>query len=88
MITSHHSQMKVFAVNDARCLVAAMEFDESSLQPTYRVHLDQIGSSHAFDIAERLGLPGRLLENARGLMGEDRRRMQEFQSRLQERSAP
>lgn len=85
VITSHHSQMKMFAVNDHRCLVAAMEFDEQNLAPTYRVHLDQIGSSHAFDIAERLGLPAPVLERARGMMGEDRRRVEEYQSRLQER---
>lgn len=85
VITSHHSQMKMFAVNDARCLVAAMDFDERSLTPTYRVHIDQIGSSHAFDIAEQLGLPAIVLERARSLMGEDRRRLQEYQSRLQER---
>ena len=85
VITSHHSQMKIFAVNNPQCIVAAMEFDERNLAPTFRVHLDQVGSSHAFDIAERLGLPAHLLERARGMMGEDRRQLLEFQSRLQER---
>lgn len=85
VITSHHSQMKIFAVNNPECVVAAMEFDEQNLAPTYRVHLDQVGSSHAFDIAERLGLPAHLLERARGMMGEDRRQLMEFQARLQER---
>ena len=39
LITSHHSQMKMFAFNHPQCLTAAMEFDQNNLQPTYRVHL-------------------------------------------------
>ncbi|HSE43203.1 MAG TPA: Smr/MutS family protein, partial [Acidobacteriota bacterium] len=85
LITSHHSQMKVFAFNHPQSLTAAMEFDQNNLQPTYRVHIDQVGSSHAFEIAERLGLPHRILENARSLVGDERRRIDEFQRKLQEK---
>lgn len=85
LITSHHSQMKVFAFNHPQCLTAAMEFDQNNLQPTYRVHLDQVGASHAFEIAERLGLPSAILKNARSLVGDERRRIDEFQRRLQEK---
>ena len=84
LITSHHSQMKVFAFNHPQCLTAAMEFDQDNLQPTYRVHVDQVGSSHAFEIAGRLGLPSQILQNARALVGDERRRIDEFQRRLQE----
>jgi DNA mismatch repair protein MutS2 len=87
LITSHHSLMKMFAFNDPSCLTAAMEFDEANLLPAYKIHVDQVGASHAFDIAERLGLPAGLLKNARSLMGEDRRRIEEFQRRLQEKIA-
>lgn len=85
VVTSHHSQLKVFAFNDPRCVPAAMEFDERNLQPTYRVHLDQIGSSHAFDIAERLGLPAGLLQRARSLTDERQLQLEEFQAKLQQR---
>lgn len=87
VVTSHHSQLKVFAFNDPRCVPAAMEFDERNLQPTYRVHLDQIGSSHAFDIAERLGLPPGLLQRARSLTDEKQLQLEEFQTKLQQRIA-
>ncbi len=85
LITSHHSQMKVFAFNHPQCLTAAMEFDQENLQPTYRVHLDQVGASHAFEIAGRLGLPSSILQNARSLVGDERKRIDEFQRRLQEK---
>ncbi len=85
LITSHHSQMKIFAFNHPQCLTAAMEFDQNNLQPTYRVHVDQVGSSHAFEIAGRLGLPDRILQNARSLVGDERRRIDEFQRKLQEK---
>jgi DNA mismatch repair protein MutS2 len=85
IVTSHHSQMKVFAWNHPECVTAAMEFDPQTLTPTYRVLLDQIGASHAFEIAERLGLPPAVLQRARDLTGENQRQLQEFQERLQER---
>jgi DNA mismatch repair protein MutS2 len=84
-ITSHHSQMKMFAFNHPECITAAMEFDKQMLQPTYRVHLDQTGSSHAFEIAEKLGLPAPVLQSARNLVSGDQRQLQEYQSNLQQR---
>ena len=85
VVTSHHSAMKVFAFNNPQCLTAAMEFDGVNLQPTYRVLLEQIGASHAFEIAGRLGVPQGILQRARKLTGEDRRQVEEFQKKLHER---
>ncbi len=85
LVTSHHSAMKMFAVNHAGSVTAAMEFDGENLQPTYRVLLDQIGASHALEIAGRLGIPQQILERARGMTDENLRQVQDFQKNLQEK---
>ena len=85
IITSHHSQMKVFAWNHPECTAAAMEFDTENLRPTYRILPDQIGASHGLEMAGRLGMPQAILDRARSLSGDQQRQMQEFQLRLQER---
>lgn len=85
MVTSHHSQTKMFAVSRPECVIAAMEFDERNLQPTYRVLIDQVGASHAFDMAQRLGMPDPILKTARNMTNEEQRQIREFQQKLQEK---
>ncbi|HET6267604.1 MAG TPA: endonuclease MutS2 [Acidobacteriota bacterium] len=85
LITSHHSALKMFAYQNAACVSAAMEFDSSRLQPTYRILLDQVGASHGIDIAEQLGLPSDILQSARAHTGETQREVREFLAKLQDR---
>lgn len=85
LITSHHSPIKMFAFNHPQCMTAAMEFDRTQLQPTYRVQMEQIGASHALDMAKRLGMPDSILTSARQLAGETEVQVQEFQTQLQKR---
>lgn len=85
VVTSHHAAMKMFAFNHPLAVTAAMEFDAENLQPTYRVLTDQIGASHALEIAGRLGIPPQILSRARGMTDENLRRIQDFQKNLQEK---
>ncbi|MBP5555095.1 MAG: DNA mismatch repair protein MutS, partial [Lachnospiraceae bacterium] len=51
---------------------ARMTFDKESLKPTYRMVIGEAGESCAFYIAERLGMPGYMLETAaKAAYGED-----------------
>lgn len=70
LVTTHLNLVKGYALVQARVENAAVEFDEQTLQPTYRLHYGIPGASKAFTIARRLGLPEALLVRAEGYLGE------------------
>ena len=68
LVSTHHSRLKAYAAETAEALNAAMEFDETTLQPTYRLLIGLPGKSSALDIAARLGLEPSIVEKARSLL--------------------
>jgi DNA mismatch repair protein MutS2 len=85
--TTHQNALKHWAFGDERAASAAMEFDEATLRPTYRVLPNVVGHSAALDIAERCGLPAGLIDRARELLGEEAGRSRTYQTKLRERLA-
>jgi DNA mismatch repair protein MutS2 len=72
LASTHYGLLKA-AVNDHPAMLnAAMDYDETSLQPLFSLRLGDPGASHAFDIARRVGLDPALLDAARARVGEDR----------------
>ncbi len=65
IISTHHSKLKEFPYEFERVKNACVGFDKETLQPTYTVLIGIPGESHAFIIAERLGLPEDVLESAK-----------------------
>lgn len=71
VVTTHYLNLKVMANRVPGILNGAMQFDEQSLQPLYKLTVGKPGSSYTFSIAERIGLPRQLINRARSLVDND-----------------
>lgn len=67
--TTHLASVKEWAHGRPDVLSAAMEFDESVGRPTFRVRPGATGRSRALAVAERSGIPRRVLDAARARLG-------------------
>ncbi|KAK6135144.1 hypothetical protein DH2020_031092 [Rehmannia glutinosa] len=67
--TTHHGELKALKYSNNAFENSCVEFDEVELKPTYRILWGVPGRSNAINIAERLGLPAEILDNARELSG-------------------
>ena len=67
--TTHYGELKAFAYQHPQLQNASMEFDMETLQPTYRLRMGVPGASHAIEIAQRLGLPDSVVQEAFRSMG-------------------
>ena len=75
--TTHYAELKTFATEHPGVSNAAVEFDVTTLRPTYRLTIGLPGKSQAFAIAERLGLPGEILADARERISAEHATMEE-----------
>jgi DNA mismatch repair protein MutS2 len=62
--TTHYNRLKLYAETSAGVANAAMEFNELTLEPTYRLIHGLSGASSGLKIAERLKLPQEILQSA------------------------
>ncbi len=63
-----------------------MEFDQETLIPTYRFKLGVPGSSYALEIAQRLGVDESIIGQARGMLGEQKAKLEQLILDLENRS--
>ena len=68
LVTTHHPELKVYAVDTPGVRNASVEFDLETLQPTFRLVVGLPGRSNALAIAERLGLDADIISDARGMV--------------------
>lgn len=62
--TSHYSELKIHAYNSENILNASVEFDEKTLNPTYKLLMGVPGMSNALKIAKNLGLKEEIIDKA------------------------
>src|SRR5262245_60471908 len=87
MVTTHHNGLKMYATSTPGVANASVEFDEASLQPTFRLIHGVPGNSSGIDIARRLGLDEALVSHARRLVSEESQRVAQFSRHLREQIA-
>ena len=68
VVTTHLGQLKMYAYSGPRAQNASVQFDSATLKPTYRLMIGTPGSSNAVVIAQRLGMSGRVVGQARSLL--------------------
>ncbi len=64
LVTTHYPQVKEYADKEQDIVNARMTFDKETLSPTYQMVIGEAGESCAFYIADRLGMPGHMLQTA------------------------
>ena len=69
VITTHYSNLKIFAARQKGVFNGAMLFDKERLTPTYQFLPGNPGSSFAYEIAKKSGIPERVIRAARKKVG-------------------
>jgi DNA mismatch repair protein MutS2 len=82
MATTHYRGLKMYAANEAGVLNASVEFDEKTLQPTYRLIVGVAGSSSGLEIARRFGIPDRVIDIAFESVKDSSRQASEYLRRI------
>ncbi|MCU0458891.1 MAG: Smr/MutS family protein [Bacteroidales bacterium] len=70
VITTHYTNLKHFATSQEGISNGAMAFDNQLMQPLFRLDQGKPGSSFAFEIAKKIGLPQEILADAASRAGE------------------
>ena len=65
MVTTHYSNLKIFASHTEGLENASMLFNNTEMKPLYRLEIGKPGSSYAFEIAQKIGLPTNVLNLAK-----------------------
>ncbi len=71
IITTHYTNLKHYATSAEGVINGAMLFDSQKMQPLYQLQVGNPGSSFAFEIARKIGLPEEVLERASDKIGKD-----------------
>ncbi|MDY6802138.1 MAG: Smr/MutS family protein [Bacteroidota bacterium] len=69
VITTHYTNLKHFASSAHGIENGAMLFDTDKIQPLFKLSIGEPGSSFAFEIARKIGLPEDILQSATAKIG-------------------
>lgn len=71
VITTHYTNLKHFGASAEGIINGAMLFDNHLMRPLFKLEIGQPGSSFAFEIARKIGLPEDVLIRAQDSIGQD-----------------
>ncbi len=81
LISTHYGNLKHFVDSAENMVNGAMLFDSKNMKPLYKLEIGRPGSSFAFEIAKKIGLPEQLLKKAESKVGKQHI---DFEKHLQE----
>ena len=81
--TTHYTELKKYAISKQGVENASMEFNVETLSPTYKLSIGIPGKSNAFEISQKLGLPGAIIEKSKTLIGSGEIQFEEVISALE-----
>ena len=84
VVTTHYSNLKIFAFKTRGLLNAAMVFNKDNLTPTYELKVGRPGSSYGFEIAQKIGLDKKVLNYARHRTGKNEKAVDQLLVELQQ----
>ncbi|RMA64257.1 endonuclease MutS2 [Ulvibacter antarcticus] len=65
IITTHYANLKLLANELPNAINANMQFDSRTLEPLYKLHLGEAGSSFTFEVAQKNGIPYSLINRSK-----------------------
>ena len=71
VITTHYTNLKHFASSAPGIANGAMMYDSHKMEPLFQLQSGEPGSSFAFEIARKIGLPEEILQDATNKIGVD-----------------
>lgn len=82
--STHYRGLKMYAANDPNVINASVEFDEKTLQPTYRLLIGLAGASSGIEIARRFGIRQDVIDAARQNLDVSAQEAEAYIRRLQD----
>ena len=83
IITTHYANLKVLASELENVANANMQFDQRSLEPLFKLYIGQAGSSFTFEVAQKNGIPFRLINRAKKKVEREKIRLDKTIANLQ-----
>lgn len=71
VITTHYTNLKLYASGDNGVVNGAMQFDVKNITPLFKLETGLPGNSFAFELARKMGLPESIIKDAESRAGEE-----------------
>ncbi|MBQ1248127.1 MAG: hypothetical protein IIX95_08860, partial [Clostridiales bacterium] len=71
VITTHYTNLKLYASADTGVMNGAMMFDVKNIAPMFKLEMGLPGNSFAFELARKMGMPEDIIKDAENRAGEE-----------------
>lgn len=83
VVTTHFTNLKLLANHNEGIFNACMLFNSRTLKPLYQLYVGEPGSSFTFEVAEKIGLPKEIIEEAKQKLSKEKLKMDKLLGQLQ-----